>query len=240
MKLILKSLNQSISALFRGRILLLLFIPPLVMIVLLAGVFVYFGPDWADALHRFFRGFTIFAWLQETFSAVDVLAWLSGIFIFLLFVPVAYLGAILVTSIFVVPWVLQTIARTDFATLERKHGGSLLGSLWNTLSAGLLFVILFMATLPFWLLPGMQVIIPLILTSWLNKKVFLYDVLQEFASAEERRVIEKSESLNLYLMGILLAFLNYFPMALFVVPLLSALSYTFYGLNALKKLRRPL
>jgi uncharacterized protein involved in cysteine biosynthesis len=87
--------------------------------------------------------------------------------------------------------------------------------------------------LPLWFLPGCQIVVPLLLTAWLNKKIFMYDVLQEFASKEERQQILEEESGRLYGLGIILGAFSYIPLVFFFIPVLSALSYTYYGLNEL-------
>ena len=65
----------------------------------------------------------------------------------------------------------------------------------------------------------------------------MYDVLQDFATSEERLLIEKSESQTLYGMGLLLGLLAYIPLAVFVLPVFSALAYSYYALNELRAIR---
>lgn len=238
MSMIFKSLRQAFESLLHLRMFLLVLIPPVVSILGLVVIFVIFWHDWVLGLSSFFSSLSLFQWLQSLTGVLALAEWLAVIFLILGFVPLAYLGAVLLTSLFVMPIVLRLVVAQDFKHLEKKHGGSAIGSLWNTIWATLLFVAAFFVTLPLWFLPGCQIVVPLFLTAWLNKKVFLYDVLQDFASIEERKRIEGEESGPLYGMGLILGFLAYVPFVFLAVPVLSALAYTYYGLNALADRRK--
>lgn len=237
MNRIFQAFRQSFEALLRLRMFLLVLLPPIISVGLLFIIFVIFWHSWVSGLGSFLGGMTVFQWMQNLTGLQEFASWTAVIFLILAFIPLAYLGAVLFTSIFVMPLVLKWVVARDFKGLEMKKGGSLVGSLWNTLQATVIFIFAFFVTLPLWFLPGCQIVIPLLLTAWLNKKVFLYDVLQDFASKEERRLIESEDSGPLYGMGLLLGLLSYIPLAFFFVPVLSALSYTYYGLNALMNRR---
>lgn len=232
-----KSLRQAFESLFRLNMLSLVFIPPVISFIAILVIFIVNWTSWINGLVSFLGALRIFDWLQGTVGLQDLSYWLALIFLILAFIPLVFISAIVITSIFVMPVVLRELEKTDFPNLEKKKGGSLLGSLWNTLFTTVAFVFIFTVTLPLWLIPGLQVALPLLLTAWLNKRIFLYDVLQDFASKEERRAIEKDESLPMYFMGVLLALISYFPFAFFFVPIVSALAFSFYGLNALRRLR---
>lgn len=235
---ILKSLQMAFASLLRIRMLLLILLPPFVSILALLSLFVFFWNDWSVELARLFSGLWGFQWFQALTGFVDLGLWMAFVFLVLLFVPLSYALAIFVVSVLVMPVVLKWVGDADFKHLEKKRGGSLLGSVVNTLWAMAVFLGGFIVTLPLWLIPGFQVLIPLLLTAWLNKKVFLYDVLQDFASEEERRRIESEERGPLYGMGFLLGLFSYVPLAFLLVPLITALSYTYYGLNALEARRK--
>lgn len=238
MNAILKAFQQAFESLLRLKMFLFILLPPFVSVTGLFLLFVFFWESWTVGLTSFFGSMTVFQWLQTLTGLEQFSAWTAVIFLILIFIPMAYLGAVLLTSLFIMPLVLARITGADFKHLEKKRGGSFVGSLWNTLAATCVFIFLFFITLPMWLIPGCQIIVPLLLTAWINKKIFLYDVLQDFASVEERKGIEQEESGRLYSMGLLLGLLSYIPLAIFFVPVLSALSYTYYGLNALVDRRR--
>lgn len=238
MNMIFKSLRQAFESLLSFRMFLLVLLPPIFSILGLMIVFIIFWQSWLLGLSSFLSSLSLFQWLQNMTGFLDFAEWSAVIFLILGFIPMAYLIAVLFTSLFIMPIVLKIVVGKDFKHLEKKRGGSLLGSVWNTVWVTLLFVAVFFVTLPLWLLPGCQILVPLLLTAWLNKKIFLYDVLQDYATAEERGRIEKEESGPLYGLGLILGFCSYVPLVFFAVPVLSALSYTYYGLNALADRRR--
>lgn len=234
---ILRAFRQSFESLLSLRMALLVVIPPVIAVLLVLFLFIYCWSGWSLGLTHFFQALGPMNWLQNATGINELSMIIAMIALVLLFIPFAYLAAVIFTSVFVMPVALKWVVDADFKGLQRKRGGSTVGSLWNTLMATVIFIVLFFVTLPLWFLPGCQVLIPLLLTAWLNKRVFMYDVLQDFASTDERKWIEKNESHNLFGMGMLLGLLSYIPLAVFIIPVVSALSYSYYGLNELSRLR---
>ncbi len=236
---IIRSFRQSFEALLSLRMFLLVVLPPLVAFVALLIVFLTYWELWVGGLGGFFANMSVFSWVQNMTGLQDLAAWTAMVFLVLAFLPLAYVTAVLLTSVFILPVVLKWVVISDFPHLEKRRGGSTVGSLFNAFFATIVFLIAFVVTLPFWFLPGFQVLVPLALTAWLNRKIFVYDVLQDYASADERMRISKAEAGPLLGMGFLLGLLSYIPLAFFLVPVLSALSYCYYCLNSLKDLREP-
>lgn len=232
---IFKALRLAFGALLNTKMLALLLIPPVVAMGGLFILFFIFWQAWTTNLGLYFGGLWIFQWAQ---SFPDLGYWLAVIFLLLLFVPLSYLLSVLLTSLFVMPLVLLSLGRTTYADLEKKRGGTVTGSVWNALKTTALFLVYFILTLPLWLIPGGQIVVPIFLAAWLNKRVFLYDVLQDYASREERLQIEQTRSPQLYGLGMILGLLAYVPLAFFLVPVVSALSYTYFGLEELRAIRR--
>lgn len=234
---ILRAFRQSFESLLSFRMALLVVIPPVLAVLLVLFLFIYFWSGWSLGLTHFLQALGPMNWMQNVTGVNELSNIIAMIALVLAFIPFAYLVAVIFTSVFVMPIALKWVVDADFKGLEKKQGGSTAGSLWNTLIATVLFVVLFFVTLPLWFLPGCQILIPLLLTAWLNKRIFMYDVLQDFASPEERKLIEKNESHTLFGMGMLLGLLSYIPLAVFIIPVVSALSYSYYGLNELSRLR---
>ncbi|UXR63805.1 EI24 domain-containing protein [Bdellovibrio bacteriovorus] len=235
---IFRALRQSFEALLKIRMFLLILGPPVLTVLGLMILFVIFWSTWTTGLAQLISHVWGYQWIQSATGFTELAFWMAVLFLILIFIPLAYVLSVLIVSIFVMPVVLKWVGDGEYKNLEKRRGGSVVGSLWNTLKATVGFVIGFVVTLPLWFVPGCQVLVPLLLTAWLNKKVFLYDVLQDYADKDERQRIEKEESAGLYGMGLLLGLLSYIPLAFFFVPIISALSYTYYGLNALQARRR--
>lgn len=155
----------------------------------------------------------------------------------LVILPVSYLISILVVSIGLLPFILRILDKKDFSGLEKRRGGNNFVSVLNSLKVGLIYFIGLVVTLPLWLLPGFAIAVPVILSAYLNKNIFVYDVLQDYATKEERELIEKENRGYLYVLGVILGFLNYLPLAFVVIPTFAGLAYSYFCLNALKDLR---
>ena len=236
--MVIKSLQLAFNALFKFKTWFLVLLPPFVAGFILCVLFLW---NW-NTLSLSAAGLLgQWAWIEwlATFSGFPEV--FTSIFastvLVLLFIPVLFVVVLLVTSIFVTPLVQREVALRHFQSLEKKRGGSNVGSLWNSLKSLTIFVVLFMLTFPLWLIPGLQLLVPAILIIWLNKKIFLYDVLQDFASKEERMHIAKTHSLELWGLGGLLVVFSYLPLAFIILPVFSAFAYSFFALNALQRLR---
>lgn len=237
MNLILQSFQKSIKSLFSTKTLLLLLLPAVFTFLVVLGFYIVFWHSWTTELTSFFAGVALVQWFEKLTGLFEIDAFLAVAFLVFAFVPICYLMAVIFTSLFIMPLVLKWVGDSEYSHLEKKRGGSIIGSIVNALISSAVFVLIFLFTLPLWIIPGLQILVPLLLTAWLNKKVFLYDVLQDYASAEERKKIEKEESRDLYGMGILLGLLTYVPLAFFFIPVFSALCYAHYGLQSLSKHR---
>jgi hypothetical protein len=107
------------------------------------------------------------------------------------------------------PLLIGRIQKNHFPNLEKKKGGSVVGSIFNSLKATSLYLCFFILTIPLLIIPGMQILLPLILNSYLTKKVFSYDILQDFASTEERQRLLSEKKTDLQVLGVVTSFLFY-------------------------------
>lgn len=236
---IARALRLTLVSLLRPEILLMLFVPFVVSLILWFAIFWFFWGAWVAGLSGLLQSTWLMDWLGSGagLESLSGLHWVSGLFLVLIFLPLTYLTALLLTSGLVMPLMVQMIVRRDYADLEKLRGGSLRGSVWNSLWAGGIYLFLFALSLPFWLVPGLAFVLPVLLNAWLNKRVFVYDSLQDFAAREEFTLLERRERGRLYGLGILLALLTYLPLVSFILPVLSGLAYAHYCLGALREQR---
>jgi CysZ protein len=154
--------------------------------------------------------------------------------ILILLVPLIQLTALLILSSFGMPAMVEHVASRGYAQLERRKGGSLAGSLWNSLVALAGMVVLFFASIPFWIFPPLWPLIPVAILGWVNQRVLRYDALAEHASADELRAVFAAQRGTLYLLGVALALVAYVPLVGFFAPVLFGLSFIHALLAALK------
>ncbi|MCX8146096.1 MAG: EI24 domain-containing protein [Azovibrio sp.] len=149
----------------------------------------------------------------------------------------AYLTTAALAALFVLPWLLAQVAARDYPELAALGRDSFAAAAWNSGVATLVFVLGWLASLPFWLVPGLGLILPLLLLAWFNRKTFAFDSLAAHATEAESAEIRRVHAVPLFMLGLVLALLAHVPLLGLLVPALSALAYIHYGLEALRQLR---
>jgi len=157
--------------------------------------------------------------------------------ILILLVPLIQLTALLILSSFGMPAMVEHVASRGYAQLERRKGGSLAGSMWNGLVALAGMVVLFFASIPFWIFPPLWPLIPVAILGWVNQRVLRYDALAEHADAAELQQLVAARRGSLYLLGAVLALVAYVPVLGFFAPVLFGLTFIHYLLAELKARR---
>jgi hypothetical protein len=235
---VVRSLFFAFASLLHPRMLWLMIWPMLVAVVV-----------WGTAL--FIAGARIVlilsGWMQEWMQSgtffihwdlTDVIAIAAKILIFLAFIPLVWLTALFILSVFGMQAMVEHVASRRFPQLARRHGGSFAGSLWNSVAAIVGLVALGVISIPFWLIPPLWLVIPVAIMAWVNQRVLRYDALAEHATADEMRTIFSSKRRPLYVLGAILALLAYVPLLGFVAPVLFGLAFIHFLLGELEALRQ--
>ncbi len=171
------------------------------------------------------------------FDFADAALIAAHVALFLLFVPLVYLTALFILSVFGMQEMVEHVASHSFPGLERRRGGGAVGSAWNGVVALVGMIALVVVTLPLWLLPPLWPVVPLVIFGWVNQRLLRYDALAEHADRQERALIFRARRGHLCLLGVLLALLAYVPLLGFVAPVLFGLAFIRYLLGALAELR---
>lgn len=239
----LKSILASIVDLFHPRILLLIFVPPVLSLILWVVLSWLFWDRLGELINLLFltnaSAQNFLTWLQDRMSVPPqtVGSFISLVLTLITLFPLTWITALLIGSVTATPVVLSHLQKHDYPNLEKKRGGNLLGSIGNAFIAGLFFAILWIMTVPFWVLPGVGWMIPLILTGMLHQRVFWFEMLADHASVEERQKILTENRFELFGLGLFLAFLITIPLVNFLVPVFGALVFGRYCLQQLQKIR---
>jgi len=157
--------------------------------------------------------------------------------LYLVSIPLAMLTAVLLLEAVALPFILERVAKLDYSTLERRHGGSQWQSLRNTALSFALAAVIAILTLPFWLLPGVGVAVSLGLSAWLNYRSFRYDVLMSHADAEELRVLPAAHRGQLLVLALGASALSLVPVVNLLSVPLAGLAFAHYLLHALGESR---
>jgi hypothetical protein len=126
-------------------------------------------------------------------------------------IPVVVALTLVLVALWVTPATVNMVARRRFAALERRHGGSWwLGLMWS-IACTVAALIMVTITLPFWLVPGLALVLPPVIWGWLTARIMGFDALAEHASPAERDAILRAHRWPLLVMGIVCGFLCGIP-----------------------------
>jgi hypothetical protein len=220
---------------------LLLSVVPLLLSLALWGSLLYAGlQPLFDALHGLFAEYGLFS------TSGSILSTLGLGFLKTLAVPLAAALALLplmiITSLLFIgvgamPAIARHVSRVQFPQLERREGGSFLGSLGVNLSGIIVFALLWIVTLPLYALAPLALLAQALLWGWLTARVMAYDALAIHASADERRTILASRRRPLLIIGTVSGLLGALPGVVWVggavfsivlFPVLAVLSIWLY------------
>ncbi len=235
MTAMLDALARALRDLFSLRVLWVVVWPMLVSLLLWLAVGITF---WG----------TFSAWIELGLDKLGILVWLSelepawiangiqALLHLMLFVPLVMLTALVLTALFGMPALIRVVAERDYPLLKRDNGGSLVGSVWNAVIAVVLFVALWVVTLPLWLI-GIGIVVPFVAAAYLNQRLFRYDAIAEHATADEMAALFKSERGGWWGLGLLTGLVQFVPLLNLLGPVLAALAFIHYGLARLNQKR---
>lgn len=231
------ALLYGLANLLHPRMLWLMVWPMLVSLALWGAIALAFWPRLAAALAGLFR-----RWLEPAAGFVrldfgDATVIAAHVVLFLMIVPLVYLIALFILGVFGMPKMVDHVAERSFPALERRRGGGLAGSVWNAVAALGGMALLFLVSLPLWLLPPLWPLIPLAIFTWVNQRLLRYDALGEHADREEMARLFRERRGALLLLGLLLALLAYVPFVGFIGPVVFGLAFIRYLLGALQETR---
>lgn len=205
--------------------------PPLAALVLWLVVA---GFAWAPAVAWVglqLPGWAWLAWLDP---------WLAHVVVFLAFLPLIYVTALLLLGAFALPRMMTIIASRDYPDVSRQGSAAvaLWGGLWNALTSGAIFLAGWLAPLPLLLIPGAILVLPLLWSAWLNQRSLRFDALAEHALPQERELLCRRESANFFAAGLVSALMGYVPVLNLLAPGFAALLFAHLSLASLRSLRQ--
>lgn len=238
----LKALGQGFIDLFRPKILMILFIPPLIAFIIWGGIaYIYWNPIFELARvysDRFLFSGDIPPWILESLrlSSTEVAAAIAATVAVLFVIPLALVTSMGLTALMVMPVVLK-VTGVRFGNLERKGQIRFQTILWNIFKSTVIYLFLWILTLPLWVIPGVGFALPLIINGYLNYRLFTFDVLQNYANQSEIEDLIKQHRLDFLLLGMALSIPLLAVVTYFILPVYSALVFSRYSLMKLEDLR---
>jgi hypothetical protein len=239
MRQLLISFSRALYSQLHWRMLLLTVLP-FVISIAIWGVLLWLGlQPLIDAMQAWFTDNSLF-----TFSG-DALEWvglgsmkpiLVPLLAMWLLLPLMILTALLFVGILAVPAIVRHLSLRHYRELQRRRGGSLWGSVRLSTVSFLVFIVLWVLTLPINAIPPFTFMIQPLLWGWLTYRVMTYDALAEHASRDEMRLLLRQHRWSLLFIGIMTGVMGAAPtllwlggaLGLIFFPLLAGVSIWLY------------
>lgn len=184
-------------------------------------------------------------WFADTGSfstAGEVLGWfglgaLNTVLVPLLamwvLLPLMILTALVFVALMAMPAIVRHVGGRWYPALEKRRGGSLLGSLWIGFYSFIVFAFLWIVTLPLTLFLPLTFVIQPLLWGWLTYRVMAYDALSEHADREELRSFLRRHRWPLLLIGTLTGAMGAAPTLLWLGGALSVILFPLLAAGAI-------
>ena len=232
MRAVLIAFGRAVLSQLHVRMLLLTIIPFLLSLVIWGVILWLALQPMIDTIQEYFvdnDGFRIaggmLAWLGLG-AIKTVIVPLIAMWVLL---PLMILTALVFIATMAMPVIVRHVGDRHFAQLEKRKGGSLLGSLWMSSVSFLVFAILWILSLPLSAIPPLGFIIQPALWGWLTYRVLAYDALAEHADAQELKEIYRLHRWPLLTIGAITGAMGAAPTLLWLG---GALSVIFFPLLA--------
>jgi CysZ protein len=236
METVITALIGAARSLVHPIILALLLVPMLVALAIWIGVgWAYWG-TWTSAIQNAVVDHASFTWAAN-WDIARLASWIAAAVVLAMLAPVAILTALVIATVFAMPVLVRHVAQSDYPNLDRRHGGTVIGSVWNALAAILVFALLWIVTLPLWLLGPLAALVPVLLSAYLNQRLFRYDALSDNADAAEMKQIFEFARGRLFLLGLITGVMYFIPPFSLVAPVFSALAFIHLCLRELQEIR---
>lgn len=221
---------------------LLLTVMPFVLSILIWGIALWLGLqpliDWLQAYFVATDGFRVVGNILGWFGLDTLSTVLVPLLALWLLLPLMILTALMFVGTLAMPAITKHVASRDYPEVAWRRGGSLWGSLWTSLSSFMVFIVLWIVTLPLNLVPPLAFIIQPLLWGWLTYRVMVYDALAEHASEQERKEIMRMHRWPFLMIGAVAGAMGAAPtllwlggaLAFILFPLLAGVSIWLYVL----------
>lgn len=232
MRPVLTAFGRAVWSQLHFKMLLLSVLPFVLSIVVWGfGLWLYLQPM-IDGLQNYFTENDGFRFSNDVLTWVGmgalktVVVPLIAMWILL---PLMILTALIFVGAMAMPVIAKHVGSRQYRELETRKGGTFIGSLWTSTSSFVVFLVLWIITLPLSLIPPLTFVIQPVLWGWLTYRVMAYDALADHADAAERKAILRTHRWQLLLIGAITGAMGAAPTLLWLG---GALSVIFFPLLA--------
>ena len=195
MKGVLLAWRRALRSQFSGRMLLLSLVP-LLLSLSLWGVAMWLGLqpllDWLHGLFTDYGGFDASNSMLGMLGLGMLKVMVVPLLAIALLLPLMIASSLLFMGIVAMPAIERHVSSRHFPALEKKEGGSFVGSLAINVGSTAVFALLWLFTLPLYAIPPLAWLVQAGLWAWVTSRVMSYDALAAHASGAERQVLMRT------------------------------------------------
>ena len=141
MDAVIKALIGAVRSLVHPIILMILLVPMLVALAIWIGVGWAYWDTWTSAIGNAVVDNATFTWVAN-WDLARLASWIAAALVIAILAPMVIITALLIATVFAMPVLVRHVAKSDYPNLDRRHGGTVIGSVWNALAAIFLFATL--------------------------------------------------------------------------------------------------
>src|SRR6185369_1810884 len=126
---VIKALSRAARSFVHPIILVILLVPMGIALALWIGVGWAYWDTWTSAVRTAVIDHASFSWTAD-WDVARVAAWVAAAVVLALLAPIVILTAVLIAAVFAMPVLVRHVAKSSYPTLELRHGGTVIGSVW--------------------------------------------------------------------------------------------------------------
>ncbi len=235
MPLTFKAITRALRDLIQFKIIWIMIWPILVASLLWLIVGIVFWDTFSVWIFQGFAAIGVADWLEKT-DPGWIATGIQGFIHLLVFLPLIIVTTLIITAFFVMPALINLVAKKHFPNLKYEYGGTVIGNIINAFFAVTVYLIIWAIALPLMAF-GVGLFVPFIAAAFLNQQLFRYDALSEHANSKEIKKLLGSNRLPSWNLGLLTGLVQYVPLLNIVAPTFAALAFIHYELARLDKIR---
>ncbi len=178
---------------------------PLALSLLLWGAVLWTGLqpllDWLQDVFAHYGLFQASGGLLATLGLGMLKVMVVPMLAIALLLPLMIGSALLFMGVIAMPAIERHVGNNHYPKLEKKEGGSFLGSVAVNVGSTAVFAVLWLFTLPLYALPPLAWLVQACLWAWVTSRVMSYDALAAHASPEERHELMRRHRSALWAIG---------------------------------------
>ncbi|HEV7855953.1 MAG TPA: EI24 domain-containing protein, partial [Herminiimonas sp.] len=216
---------------------LMLTVLPFILSVVIWGVVLWFGlqplMDWLQNYFVQNDGFRVAGGVLDWIGMASIKTIIVPLIAMWVLLPLMILTALIFVGMMAMPVIARHVGSRRYKNLDARKGGSFFGSLWMSVSSFVVFLVLWIATLPLSLIPPLTFVIQPVLWGWLTYRVMAYDALADYADVDERKIILRTHRWPLLLIGAITGAMGAAPTLLWLGGPLSVIFFPVLSAGAI-------